>query len=102
MGLTCSSNVPHRSSRQDSSIPESLQPTVLQLTTIHVPWIDRFPFAKMRDNFITLVGIIDEEEFLRDLFNIESFRIAPHRPGWDPDAWMISNKFAKKWGYLWY
>ena len=102
MGLTCGSVVPAKSSKVGSGIPEPLQPTALQLTTIHSRWIDRFPFPKMRDNLITLNGIIDDEEFLRDLFSMESFHINPGKAGWDPSAWVIGKQFQQKWGYLFY
>ena len=102
MGLSCSSVVPAKSSKVGPEIPEPLHPTPLQLTTIHPRWIDRFPFPKMRDNFINLGAIIDEEEFMRDLFSMESFTIQPGMSGWDPRAWIISKEFARKWGYLFY
>jgi len=102
MGLTCSVVVPSRSSPVGADIPESLHPTALQLTTIHPPWIDRFPFPKMRDNMITLMGIIIEEEFLADLFCSTSFSLKPDGAPWDPNAWIIGKEFSQKWGYLFY
>lgn len=102
MGLKCGFIVPHKSSRQGPHIPASLQPTALQLTTFHVPWIDRFPFPKMRDNFIGLTGIIDEEEFLRDLFTMDGLSLKPNGLGSDPASWIMGRDFGKKWGYLWY
>ena len=101
MGLTCGTVVPAKSP-PCPEIPEPLRPTALQLTTIHARWIDRFPFPKMRDNLISLSGIIEEEEFLRDLFSMQSFSIQPSKPGWDPNAWSIGKAFAEKWGYLFY
>lgn len=102
LGLTCGCLIPCKSSPCQSSIPESLQPTALQLTTLHQPWIDRFPFPKMRDNMISLNRIFSEEDFLRDLFCMHSFEIKPGGAGWDPAAWIIGKDFAKKWGFLFY
>ncbi|KAK3671939.1 hypothetical protein LTR78_008114 [Recurvomyces mirabilis] len=102
MGLSCSTNTPRKSLPQGPDIPATLHPTALQLTTFHPSWIDRFPFANMRDNFISMAGIIDEEDFLCDLFSMDSFRIKPGKPGWDPNAWIIGPDFGKKWGYLFY
>lgn len=102
MGLSCSTSVPARSSPAGSHIPETLQPTSLQLTTIHPLWIDRFPFPRMRDNTITLLGLIQEDDFLRDLFCMESFEIKPNAAPWDPAAWKIGKSFQEKWGYLFY
>ncbi|KAL5334602.1 hypothetical protein BJX70DRAFT_391299 [Aspergillus crustosus] len=33
-------------------LPPSLMPTVTQLTTPHLPWLDSFPFPAIRDNLI--------------------------------------------------
>ena len=102
MGLACSATVPDTSREFGPEIPDSLHPTKLQLTTIHPLWIDRFPFPKMRDNMITLLGIINEEEFLQDLFCLTSFTLEPGAEPWDPAAWKIGKEFSEKWGYLFY
>lgn len=102
MGISCGLVVPRKSIPVGTDVPESLRPTALQLTTIHPPWIDRFPFPKMRDNMITLMGIINEEEFLADLFCLTSFTLDPGAASWDPAAWKIGKEFSAKWGYLFY
>ncbi|KAL6242932.1 hypothetical protein RBB50_010032 [Rhinocladiella similis] len=102
MGLTCSITFASKSKPFGEEIPNSLRPTPLQLTTIHPQWIDRFPFPKMRDNMITLLSIIDEEEFLGDLFCLTSFTVDGRLASWDPSAWKIGNEFSAKWGYLFY
>jgi hypothetical protein len=102
MGIACSITIPDTSRPIGPEIPESLHPTKLQLTTVHPLWIDRFPFPKMRDNMITLLGIINEEEFLSDLFCLTSFSLEPGAPPWDPAAWKIGKEFSEKWGYLFY
>ncbi len=56
----------------------------------------------MRDNLITLTGIMDEDEFLKDMFSMESFSIKPGNPSWDPAGWVMEKRFSKKWGYLFY
>ena len=99
LGLTCATVMPQKS-KPAPHAPESLQPTKLQLEAVHLPWIDRFPFARMRDNMILNEAGINEEEFLADMFNMGSFDIKPGRPGWDPDAWVINRNFASKWGFL--
>ncbi|OCL12608.1 hypothetical protein AOQ84DRAFT_311937 [Glonium stellatum] len=100
MGLTCSTSVPSKSRPVSLGIPLSLHPTTLQLTTIHVSWIDRFPFPHMRDTMITMSAVIDEEEFLRDLFTSPSFTLKAGKSSWDPEAWAIEKAFAEKWGFL--
>ncbi|KAF1960813.1 hypothetical protein CC80DRAFT_590150 [Byssothecium circinans] len=102
LGLSCSTVVPAKSSPAGSNVPLSLRPTELQLMTIHPIWIDRFPFPKMRDSMISLGGLVDEEEVLRDVLLMESFEIVPGKPPWDPEAWKIQRPFAEKWGYLFF
>lgn len=100
LGLMCSVSFIGPSAPVGPDVPESLRPTPLQLTVPHPPWIDRFPFPRMRDNMITLLGLIDEEGFLADLFCLTSFTIRNGAPSWDPSAWKIGPEFSAKWGYL--
>jgi hypothetical protein len=102
MGLSCGTVIPAKSKPQPDHIPLPLHPTAIQLMTIHELWIDRLPFPKMRDNLITLQGIIEGEDFLKDLFSMDSFSIRPNGKGWDPRDWSVCKAFADKWGYLFY
>lgn len=102
MGIACSTGLPEISRVAGPNVPQSLHPTSLQLSTVHPLWIDRFPFPKMRDNMITLLGVINEEEFLGDLFCLTSFSLEPDACPWDPAAWKIGREFSEKWGYLFY
>jgi hypothetical protein len=58
----------------------------------------------MRDSLIKLIGAIDEEELVRDLFTMPSFRIENTRRGesaaWDPGAWRMEEVWRAKWGFL--
>lgn len=49
---------------------------------------------------ITLLSVIDEEEFLADLFCMTSFTVDNGAASWDPGAWKIGKDFSAKWGYL--
>ena len=102
LGLTCSTVVPAKSALQPPSCPASLQPTTLQLTTTHPIWIDRFPFPRMRDNLITMGGWVDEEEFLRDFFGMESFWIVEGGKGWEAGDWRVRSEgeWWGRWGFL--
>lgn len=84
------------------SLPEALRPSPLQLVISHRRWIDRFPFPRMRDNMILLNGILDLDEFVRDLFEMASLLRKPNssQPTWDPDSWTLGTEFSAKWGYL--
>ncbi len=72
------------------------------MSILHSQFIDRFPFPRLRDNMICLIGHIDEEDFLGDLFNLTSFTMTPGRAPWDPGAWKMGKEFGMKWGYLFY
>jgi hypothetical protein len=100
--IPCSTVVPAKSDPAGPEVPAPLRPTELQLITIHPRWIDRFPFPKMRDSLISLSGVIDEEEFMRDLALMPSFEIIQGKAPWDPKAWKIKKPFAEKWGYLFF
>ncbi|KAF7189938.1 hypothetical protein HII31_08760 [Pseudocercospora fuligena] len=101
MNLSCGTLIPQLSKAFGPEVPGSLRPTDLQITTLHPPWIDRFPFPHMRENFIHLLGVIDPESFLQDIFNMPCFTIEPGGAPWDPKAWKMEKKFRDKWGYLW-
>lgn len=102
LGIPCGIQVPILSRPCTAKTPLSLHPTERQMTVLHIPWIDRFPFPNMRDNVIQLSGIIDEEVFLCDLFTTDSFTIAPDSVSWDPTVWVVTKPFEDKWGYLFY
>lgn len=95
VGLVCSW-------RQPSDLPETLQPSPLQLTTPHPIWLDRLPFPWFRDNFILLIHMIDMEDLYVDLFMKESFHVDHTKESHDLSAYSILPEFLAKWGYLCY
>ncbi|KAM0288933.1 hypothetical protein ACHAO9_006441 [Fusarium lateritium] len=52
---------------RNPNIPAALVPTPLQLTRYHFPWINIFPFPRMRDNLIRREGHFDNWELWQDL-----------------------------------
>ncbi|KAF2489456.1 hypothetical protein BU16DRAFT_531747 [Lophium mytilinum] len=101
LGLSCGTVLPGKSKLQPVGIPSTLQPTATQIYNYHALFIDRFPFPKMRNNMIDMSPIIDDEEFLQDLFTMDSFTITPGCASWDPRSWqLIKGPWAEKWGYL--
>lgn len=58
---------PHLNELQGVSIPASLQPTAVQQSQPHHPWLDFFPFAQLRDRLIEHEDLIDDSGFCRDL-----------------------------------
>lgn len=101
LGIPCST-IPAKSAylTQPDLVPPELHPTPLQLTRFHPTWIDRFPCSGMRDRLITFMELFDEEDFIRDLFCMESFRIEPGGDAWNPNSWTVCEPFATKWGFL--
>ena len=69
---------------------------------LHLTWIDRFPFPRMRDNMISFSGVFNEEDFLDELFKRDSFIVKPSGVSWDPASWKIAKDFATRWAYLFY
>lgn len=100
LGLSCCTITPAKSKPATPEIPLPLRPTPTQLLTVHLSGIDRFPFPKVRDNVISMSGLIDEEEFGRDMFMMPSFSITPGGLAWNPKAWKVEKPFADKWGFL--
>ncbi|KIW09823.1 hypothetical protein PV08_11924 [Exophiala spinifera] len=100
LGLRCGIQVPILSPPCTSKVPLSLHPSKTQMTVLHIPWIDRFPFPGMRDKVIRLNGMFDEEEFLNDMFQMSTFDILPDSVSWDPNAWIMTQSFEEKWGFL--
>ena len=100
LGLKCGSSFPSKSQPQGPHIPASLQPTFLQLTTVHYQWIDRLPWPEVRDEIIIQSGTFEEEDLLFDIFNMEAFTLRPGAHVCDPTAYEIGKEFGDKWGYL--
>lgn len=100
LGLYCGFCIPSYSPTASAEVPEPLRPTKLQLETIHGPCIDRIPMARMRDNMIKTASMWDEEEFIADMFNMDSFTFKPGKMSWDPTGWVINESFKQKYNYF--
>lgn len=86
------------------SLPPSLQPTKLQKATVHHPWFDIIPVAKMRDNLISAGETFDDGQLCRALRGLQSDR--PGNTGvivwldsWDPSGCELTENFARDWGW---
>ncbi|KAF2019375.1 hypothetical protein BU24DRAFT_118757 [Aaosphaeria arxii CBS 175.79] len=102
LGLDCAKSEAGKSPPVCDSVPVPLHPTETQRLTVHYRWVDRVPFPKFRDNFIHLSAVIDDEEFLHDVFTMPTFQLRHGTAPWDPRGWIIEKPFAEKWGYLFY
>lgn len=89
----------------EASWPAALQPTELQNTIRHNPWIDVLPLPRLRDNLIRACPLINEMEIGSDIMNVgtvsddKATLVVWSNPS-DPRSWEASTAFLRKWGYL--
>lgn len=101
---------PHRPSSAGpvSYSPKCLQPTALQFQVKHHPWIDLFPFPRVRDNILQALAAecLNEDDLCSDLLDVQDNRTCekPSLILWgessDERGWEASTAFFKKWGWL--
>lgn len=92
----------------EESIPSSLRPTTIQRTVPHHPWLDFFPFPRMRDTLILACAAnseFDDDELCHDLMAFWDTRntnatLLVWGPPWDPGNWEVTETFVRKWGWL--
>ena len=87
------------------NLPPSLRPTTLQQQIPHHPWIDLFPIASIRDALLQHEGEYDDEKLCHDIFGScgkeqEAVGILVWGEAWDPFAYEISERVARKWLWL--
>ncbi|KAI1868013.1 uncharacterized protein JN550_006501 [Neoarthrinium moseri] len=91
-----------------ATIPITLQPTTIQRTVPHDPWIDIMPWPAARDSLILNQGLYDEDELCTDMMGglyegfdeIESRGIIVWGEPWSVSGWEASEGFVRKWGSL--
>ncbi|OJJ42689.1 hypothetical protein ASPZODRAFT_137076 [Penicilliopsis zonata CBS 506.65] len=87
------------------SLPLALQPTVLQRTTPHHPWIDFFPLPRMRDNLIRALSLYDEDALCVDILGFwepgsrHNALLVWGDPA-DPRSWEVSESFLRNWRWV--
>ncbi|KAG8670388.1 hypothetical protein FPOAC1_009797 [Fusarium poae] len=84
--------------------PKALEPTSVQKTVLHHPWLDIFPFPKFRDNAILAAdaALLDDGELCEDIAEVNLMNT--ERPSlivWGdasiPHSWEASPLFLWKW-----
>ncbi|KAJ5712166.1 hypothetical protein N7488_006322 [Penicillium malachiteum] len=87
------------------TLPITLQPTAIQRSIEHHPWLDLLPIPQLRDNLI-LAGEFEEERQLcldmKGSGNTRSERsgIIVWSDPWDPAGWEVTESFARSWGWV--
>ncbi|PYI35348.1 hypothetical protein BP00DRAFT_442871 [Aspergillus indologenus CBS 114.80] len=91
---------PGNPSRQ--SLPASLFPTSTQCTISHHPWLDCFPFPRMRDNLVQAAGSFNDCELCTDIVDPTNGDIGMMVWGdpWLPQSWEVSQLFVAKWAWV--
>ncbi|GJC87783.1 hypothetical protein ColLi_10621 [Colletotrichum liriopes] len=75
---------------------------------VHHPWIDLFPFPRLRDNVLLGVaaGLLDDDELCADILEVKDEDLSgrPSLIVWgEPSDWMAweaNEAFFRKWGFL--
>lgn len=87
------------------SLPLSLQPTALQRTQSHHPWLDCFPLPTLRDNLLRAVDHFDEDQLCLDIMafwdpSIENCSLLVWGEPTDPKSWEVTESFLRKWPWV--
>ena len=88
--------------------PACLQPTELQSSIEHHPWLDLFPWPKVRDNMLQAFQRTEpvdyEDELCIDVCEYNHLDRRPILIVWGPPedhrSWEIDPIFLEKWGWL--
>ncbi|RAH84610.1 hypothetical protein BO86DRAFT_441467 [Aspergillus japonicus CBS 114.51] len=93
-------NSPGNPSRQ--GLPASLFPTSTQCTISHHPWLDCFPFPRMRDNLVKAADSFNDCELCTDIVDPTNGDIGMMVWGdpWLPQSWEVSQLFVAKWAWV--
>jgi hypothetical protein len=105
---------PLRAEHDDQVLPPALQPTIVQQTIPHHPWLDLIPIPKMRDNLIRAGESIDDVQLCYDLCGYRSSGTGDKRATtekgetgvvvwkdpWDPCGWEVTESFLRRWGWI--
>lgn len=87
------------------NLPINLQPTLIQRSIPHHPWLDLLPDPQMRDNLIIVGDFEEETQLCLDMKGNGSARsgrsgIIVWSDPWDPAGWEITEPFARSWGWV--
>ncbi|KAL3474029.1 hypothetical protein BJX99DRAFT_248497 [Aspergillus californicus] len=90
----------------EKCLPSSLQPTMVQRSIPHHPWVDLLPVAEMRNNLIWAGDFEEEEQLCKDMKGCGSEKegcntgIIVWSDPWDAAGWEVTESFAKTWGWV--
>ncbi|KAH7011054.1 hypothetical protein EDB80DRAFT_571700 [Ilyonectria destructans] len=101
-------SLPDNSQLSSTDYPSALQPTSLQRSVVHHPWIDLLPFATLRDNLLQFIalGMLDDDELCCDILGLHEGDLSesPAMIVWgeasDCNSWEVNPAFLRKWGWV--
>ena len=87
------------------SLPITLQPTAIQCSIPHHPWLDLLPIPQLRDNLILAGDFEEETQLCLDMKGDGSPKTASSgivvwSDPWDPEGWEVTEPFARYWGWV--
>lgn len=84
-----------------SELPPPLQPTAIQQTIPHHPWLDMIPIPRMRENLIRAGDTIDDVKLCHDIcgYRVSETGILIWGEPWDPSTWEVTERFLQLWGW---
>lgn len=88
----------------EDKLPVSLRPTSIQSSTLHHPWLDFFPFPRIRDNLIN-AGDFDDHPLCLDVMGFwnvtdEACGLLVWGEPTDPGNWEVSENFIRRWPWV--
>ncbi|KAL4812962.1 hypothetical protein BDW67DRAFT_169223 [Aspergillus spinulosporus] len=83
-------------------VPASLLPTAIQCAFPHHPWLDCFPFPRIRDNLVMAADSFEDCELCTDMMDPTNGDIGVMVWGdpWLPQNWEVSEQFVQKWSWV--
>ncbi|KAI9376185.1 hypothetical protein BJX61DRAFT_491081 [Aspergillus egyptiacus] len=89
---------------EEDQLPVSLRPTRLQRSRLHHPWLDFFPFPRLRDNLI-LAGDFDDHPLCLDIMGFwdvsdESCGLLVWGDPTLPHNWEVTENFLRRWPWV--
>ncbi|KAH6644531.1 hypothetical protein C7974DRAFT_383731 [Boeremia exigua] len=90
-------SIPYTYHPQRDGLPAPLQPTHIQRSVPHHPWLDLLPDATLRNNMILLdaAGLLDDAQCCLDMCSRGG--IVVWTDPWDPSGWEVTPEFLRKW-----
>lgn len=87
---------------KNQRLPMSLLPTLMQSDVPHHPWLDCFPFPRLRENLIEATGSFNDCDLCGDIMDpgLDDAGMLVWGDPWLPQNWEVSEQFLRKWHWV--